>query len=59
MRKYLLSIPMILLLLVGFASAATVGQPIADFSLTDLDDKPHKASDYRGKVLVLAAFGFN
>ena len=59
MRKYLLSIPMILLLLVGVASAATIGQPIDNFSLTDLDNNTHRASDYRGKVLVIAAFGFN
>ena len=54
MRQYLLSIPMILLLLVGAASAQTV-----NFSLQDLDDenKTHRASDYRGKVLILAVFG--
>ena len=57
MRKYLLSIPMILLLLVGSASAVTVGQTITDFSLKDLDDNTHNASDYRGKVLVIAAIG--
>ncbi|MDE2797158.1 MAG: hypothetical protein OXI94_00690 [Gemmatimonadota bacterium] len=54
MRQYLLSIPMILLLLVGAASAQTV-----NFSLQDLDNNTHKASDYRGKVLVLAVFGHN
>ncbi len=62
MRKYLLSIPMILLLLVGAASAVTVGQPLAEFpkSLQDLDDenKQHSVSDYRGKVLVLAVIGW-
>ena len=59
MRQYLLSIPMILLLLVGAASAVTEGRPIADFSLQDLDNNTHKASDYRGKVLVLAVIGHN
>ncbi|MCE2433987.1 MAG: redoxin domain-containing protein [Candidatus Latescibacteria bacterium] len=59
MRQYLLSIPMILLLLVGSTSAATVGQPIADFSLQDLDGNTHSTSDYRGKVIVLAAFGWS
>ena len=59
MRKYLLSIPMMLLLLAGSASAATVGQQIANFSLQDLDGNTHRASDYRGKVLVLAAFGWS
>ena len=52
MRQYLLSIPMILLLLVGSASAQTV-----EFSLRDLDGNTHNASDYRGKVLVLAIIG--
>ena len=59
MRQYLLSIPMILLLLVGTASAATVGQPIANFSLTGLDGNTYSASQYRGKVLILAVFGWN
>ena len=59
MRKYLLSIPMMLLLLAGSASAATVGQSIANFSLQDLDGNTHRASEYRGKVLVLAAFGWS
>ena len=54
MRKYLLSIPMILLLLVGSASAQTV-----NFSLTGLDGKTYSASDYRGKVLVLAVIGYS
>ncbi len=52
MRKYLLSIPMILLLLVGTASAQTV-----NFSLQDLDNNTHSASQYRGKVVVLAVIG--
>ena len=59
MRKYLLSIPMILLLLVGSASAVPEDQPISDFSLTDLDGNPHSPSKYRGKVLVLATFGWS
>ena len=52
MRKYLLSIPMILLLLVGTVSAQTV-----NFSLRGIDGKTYSASDYRGKVLILAVFG--
>ena len=54
MRKYLLSIPMILLLLAGSASAQTV-----NFSLRGLDGNTHRASDYRGKVLVLAIIGYS
>ena len=53
MRKYLLSIPMILLLLVGAASAQV------DFSLTGLDGNTYSASDYRGQVLILAVIGYN
>ena len=52
MRQYLLSISMILLLLVGTASAQTV-----NFSLTGLDGNTYSASDYRGKVLIVAVFG--
>lgn len=54
MRKYLLSIPMILFLLVGPASAQTV-----NFSLTGLDGEIHSTSQdrYRNKVLILAVFG--
>ena len=54
MRKYLLSIPMILLLLAGSASAQTV-----NFSLTGLDGGTYSASDYRGQVLILAVIGHN
>ena len=54
MCKYLLSIPMILLLLVGAASAQTV-----NFSLRGLDGNTYSASDYRGKVLILAIFGYS
>ena len=53
MRQYLLSIPMFLLLLVGTASAQTV-----NFSLQGLDGNTYSASDYRGKVLVLAIIGY-
>ena len=53
MRKYLLSIPMILLLLAGAASAQV------NFSLTDLNGNTHRASDYRGQVLILAVIGHN
>ena len=54
MRQYLLSIPMILLLLVGTVSAQTV-----DFSLRGLDGNTYSASNYRGKVLVLAIIGYS
>ncbi len=53
MRQYLLSIPMILLMLVGAASAQTV-----NFSLRGLDGNTYSASDYRGKVLILALIGY-
>ena len=52
MRQYLF-IPIILLLLVGTASAQTV-----NFSLRGIDDKTYSASNYRGKVLILAIIGY-
>ena len=52
MRKYLLSIPMILFLLVGATSSQTV-----NFSLQGIDGNTYSASNYRGKVLVLAIIG--
>jgi len=33
--------------------AAVVGQPAPDFSANDLEGRPHKLSDYRGKVVLL------
>jgi cytochrome c biogenesis protein CcmG/thiol:disulfide interchange protein DsbE len=30
-----------------------VGKPAPDFALTDLNDKPHRLSDFRGKVVFL------
>lgn len=38
------------------ALAAEVGQPAPDFTLQDLDGKPHRLSDLRGKVVVLEWF---
>ncbi len=34
-------------------AAVTIGQPAPDFGLTDIDGKPHKLSDYKGKTVVL------
>jgi hypothetical protein len=34
-------------------AAVQTGSPAPDFSLTDLDGKPHKLSDYKGKIVVL------
>jgi peroxiredoxin len=31
----------------------TVGKPAPDFALSDLNDKPHRLSDFRGKVVFL------
>jgi peroxiredoxin len=38
------------------ALAAEVGQAAPDFTLTDLDGKPHRLSDLKGKVVVLEWF---
>lgn len=54
MHKYLFSLPMILLLLAGSTSAQTV-----NFSLTGTDGGTYRASDYRGKVLILAVIGYS
>lgn len=37
-------------------ASAQVGQPAPDFTLHDLEGKPHKLSDYRGKTVVLEWF---
>ena len=42
-----------LLLAPALASAVTVGQPAPDFTLTRVDGKPAKLSDYKGKHVVL------
>ncbi|HEY8206736.1 MAG TPA: thioredoxin family protein [Myxococcaceae bacterium] len=40
----------------AFAGGATVGAPAPDFTLKDLDGKPVKLADYKGKVVVLEWF---
>ena len=42
-----------LLLAPALATAVTVGQPAPDFTLTGVDGKPAKLSDYKGKHVVL------
>ncbi|MDQ8181725.1 thioredoxin family protein [Pelagicoccus sp. SDUM812005] len=41
------------LLFIASVSAANVGEPAPQFSLTDIDGKTHSLSDYAGKVVVL------
>jgi peroxiredoxin len=38
------------------AKQAAIGQPAPDFELTDVDGKPHKLSDHKGKLVVLEWF---
>jgi peroxiredoxin len=38
------------------ATAAEVGQPAPDFTLTDLDGKPVRLADFKGKIVVLEWF---
>lgn len=38
------------------AATAAIGQPAPDFTLTDLDGKPHTLSEYKGKTVVLEWF---
>ena len=40
----------------AFAGGAAVGSPAPDFTLKDLDGKPVKLSDYKGKLVVLEWF---
>lgn len=54
-----MTILLVLFLLVGSAPAVTVGQPVDGFVLQSLEGQTHRASDYRGKVLVLAVIGYN
>ncbi len=42
-----------LFLMATRATAAEVGQPAPDFTLTDLNGQTHRLSDYRGKTVVL------
>jgi hypothetical protein len=41
------------LFVTGAQASATIGQQAPDFSLTDINGKAHKLSDYRGKTVVL------
>jgi peroxiredoxin len=38
------------------AEPARLAQPAPDFTLLDLDGKPHKLSDYKGRIVVLEWF---
>ena len=40
----------------ALAAGAAVGQPAPDFTLPDLDGRPVKLSDHRGKIVVLEWF---
>lgn len=42
-----------LFLAINRATAADVGRPAPDFTLTDITGQTHKLSDFRGKVVVL------
>lgn len=51
--KSLLALALGLLLTTSAFAAATVGQMAPDFTVTDMDGKTHKLSDFRGKFVVL------
>jgi peroxiredoxin len=54
MKKSLVAAALISSLISGAAfAAASVGQPAPDFSLTDVNGKPVKLSDFKGKHVVL------
>jgi peroxiredoxin len=46
----------VLLAISPTALAAEVGKPAPDFTLPDLDGKPHRLSDLKGKIVVLEWF---
>lgn len=54
MRKAILLT--LLLSISSVARAAEVGKPAPDFTLPDLDGKPHRLSDLKGKIVVLEWF---
>ncbi|MBI1746106.1 MAG: redoxin domain-containing protein [Acidobacteria bacterium] len=37
-------------------STVGVGQPLPDFTLTDLDGRPFNVADHRGKVILINGF---
>lgn len=41
------------LLTIGSASAVQIAKPAPDFSLSDINDKPVRLSDFKGKVVLL------
>jgi peroxiredoxin len=53
MKRLALSLATALAVVAAPALAATVGQPAPDFSAPDLNGKPVKLSDFRGKFVVL------
>lgn len=46
------------LALPGGAGAIQVGDLAPDFTLTDVDGNPHRLTDLRGKVVLLAFIGY-
>jgi len=44
---------LLLVFLIGCGTKIEVGKPAPDFTVTDLQDKPVKLSDYRGKLIFL------
>jgi len=53
LRLFTISASAVLLLPVAARSAATVGQPAPDFSLTDINGQVRRLSDFRGRIVVL------
>lgn len=53
MRRFATYVAVVSALIGGAAVAATIGKPAPDFALADLQGKPVKLSDYKGKFVVL------
>ena len=56
---HLVHVILICTLAVGISEAASVGDPVPNFSLQDLNGRTHTPAAYRDRVLVLYFLGFN
>lgn len=50
---------LLILAVSGALTAAEIGKPAPDFTATDINGKPHKLSDYKGKIVVLESYNYD
>jgi peroxiredoxin len=58
MKRIIATLALLGLMNAAFA-AAEIGKPAPDFTATDINGKPHKLSDYKGKVVVLESYNLD